>query len=87
MNDRQEFRKAFEDLDCGRIFVRICNIRRKLGWDFERFDSLLRQLRFECVIQLHVGDVSLMSRDDIAQSFTDENNFFYTTLTMKKHLR
>ncbi|MDR2706358.1 MAG: hypothetical protein LBC02_11325 [Planctomycetaceae bacterium] len=82
-DDRTLFRETFDDLDKGRIFVRICNLRRKLGWDEERFNSLLRQLRLEGIVQLHAGDISSMSEEDIAQSFTDENNFFYTTLTMK----
>lgn len=82
-DDRKLFRDAFEQLDQGRIFVRICNLRRKLGWSEERFNSLLRKLRSEGAVQLHAGDVSSMTEDDIAQSFTDENNFFYATLTMK----
>ena len=82
-DDRKLFREAFDQLDGGRIFVRICNLRRKLAWNEEHFNSLLRKLRAEGVIQLHAGDVSSMSEEDITQSFTDENNFFYATLTMK----
>ncbi|MDR2439783.1 MAG: hypothetical protein LBE12_10500 [Planctomycetaceae bacterium] len=82
-DDRRQFREAFDELDKGRIFVRICNLRRQLGWDEERFNSLLRQFRTEGIVQLHTGDISSMSEEEIAQSFTDENNFFYVTLTMK----
>ncbi len=82
-DDRQSFRHAFDLLDGGRIFVRICNLRRELGWDVERFNSLLRTLRSEGVVQLHAGDVSSMTEEDVANSFTDENNFFYATLTMR----
>ncbi|MDR2117467.1 MAG: hypothetical protein LBP87_13910 [Planctomycetaceae bacterium] len=82
-DDRKQFREAFDELDKGRIFVRICNLRRKLGWDKTRFNSLLRQLRAEGIVQLHAGDISSMSEEDIDQSFTDESNFFYATLTMK----
>jgi hypothetical protein len=82
-NDCRLFREAFDELDKGRIFVRICNLRRQLRWDEERFNSLLRQFRAEGIVQLHTGDISSMSEEDIAQSFTDENNFFYVTLTMK----
>lgn len=82
-DDRKRFREAFDHLDGGRIFVRICNLRRNLGWSDERFNALLRTLRSEGIVQLHAGDVSSMSEDEIAQSFTDENHFFYATLTMK----
>ncbi|MDR2755977.1 MAG: hypothetical protein LBC20_09740 [Planctomycetaceae bacterium] len=72
--DQIEFFRAFETLDAGRIFVRIC-LRRKLGWHETRFNSLLRQLRSEGIVQLHSGDLFSMSEEDIALSFTDENNF------------
>ncbi|MDR2438907.1 MAG: hypothetical protein LBE12_06015 [Planctomycetaceae bacterium] len=82
-SDRQRFFKVFEELDAGRIFVRICNMRRKLRWRETRFNTLLCQLRKEGVIQLHSGDFFSLSKEDIALSFTDENGFFYVTLTMK----
>ena len=78
------FQTAFENLDRGRIFVRICNMRRELGWSEDRFDNLLRKLRSEGVIQLHAGDVSTMTEEDVNLSYTDENNFFYATMTWKK---
>ena len=83
-NDRELFQAAFEKLDRGRIFVRICNMRRELDWNDVRFDNLLRKLREEGVVQLHAGDVGTMTEEDVNQSYTDENNFFYATLTWKK---
>lgn len=80
--DRDLFFKAFKELDKGRNFTRICHMRRKLGWSEERFDKLLRKLRSEGSIQLRPGDVSSMTEEDIALSFTDEDNFFYATLTI-----
>ena len=75
------FRAAFDALDKGRIFVRICDLRRELGWPREVFDSALRQLRNAGIIQLHVGDASLMTPEDIRDCFIDENNFRMGTVT------
>ena len=83
-SDRELFQTAFEKLDRGRIFVRICNMRRELGWSEERFDNLLRKLRSEGAVQLHAGDVATMTEEDVNLSYTDENNFFYATMTWKK---
>lgn len=80
--DRELFRKAYEELDQGSSFVRIHLLRRKLAWSKERFDTLLTQLRAERIVQLHAGEVFSMSEEDIKQCFTDENNFFYSGLTM-----
>jgi hypothetical protein len=83
-DDTQLFRAAFEKLDRGRIYVRICNMRRELGWSEERFNVLLRKLRADGTIQLHAGDVSSMTEEDVNLSYIDENNLFYATLTWKK---
>ncbi len=81
--ERELFKAAFDKLDRGRIYVRICYMRRELGWSEERFNALLRKLRADGTIQLHAGDVSTMTEEDVNQSYTDENNFFYATLTWK----
>ncbi|MCL2624892.1 MAG: hypothetical protein FWD31_14615, partial [Planctomycetaceae bacterium] len=83
-DDDAVFRAAFEVLDCGRLYVRICNLRRELGWSVERFNAHLCKLRADGTIQLHAGDVSTMTEEDIRQSYKDANNFFYATLTWKK---
>ena len=57
---REKFKAAFDSLDKGRIFVRICDLRRRLGWPREIFDGMIRELRGRRVIQLHTGDASLM---------------------------
>jgi len=82
-DDCHLFRAAFEKLDRGRIFVRICNMRRELGWSEERFNAVLRKLRADGTIQLHAGDVSTLTEEDVHLSYTDENNLFYATLTWK----
>lgn len=72
---QERFKSAFDELDRGRIFVKICDIRRRLGWPREVFDNMLRDLRDREVIQLHTGDASLMTPDEVADCFVDENNF------------
>lgn len=82
--DRELFRRAYEALEQGSSFVRINLLRKKLGWNEGRFDTLLTQLRAERIVQLHAGEVGSMSDEDIKQCFTDENNFFYSGLTMHR---
>ena len=72
---REKFKSAFDSLDRGRIFVRICDLRRRLGWPREIFDGMIRDLRDDETIQLHTGDASLMTPDEVADCFIDENNF------------
>ncbi|GHT44792.1 hypothetical protein FACS189454_03110 [Planctomycetales bacterium] len=81
-NDRELFRAAFIKLDHGRVFVRICNLRRELGWQTERFNKVLRELRSEGIIQLHAGNVADMTEAEVADCFTDDENRFYVTLTL-----
>lgn len=76
-----KFREAFYALDKGRIFVRICDLRRELNWPREVFDEMLRKLRDEEIIQLHEGDASTMTPDENNDCFTDENNIRMGTVT------
>ena len=70
-----EFERVFNELERKRLFVRICDLRRRLSWPREVFDEHLRQLRQEGAIQLHIADANLMSREDLDDCFTDENGF------------
>ena len=77
----EKFKAAFDELDRGRIFVRICDLRRRLGWPREVFDNMIRDLRGRRVIQLHTGDASLMTEDEVADCYIDENNFRMGSVT------
>ena len=77
----ENFRNAFRSLDQGRIFVRICDLRRALGWPRQIFDSALKQLRDAKLIQLHAGDTTLMTPEEVQDCFVDENNFRMGTVT------
>ena len=78
---QEKFREAFDSLDRGKIFVRICDLRRRLGWPREVFDGMIRDLRNRRVIQLHTGDASLMTEDEVADCYVDENNFRMGSVT------
>lgn len=70
-----EFERVFNELERQRLFVRICDLRRRLSWPREVFDEHLRRLRQEGTIQLHIADANLMSREDLDDCFIDENGF------------
>ena len=76
-----KFREAYDELHKEREFVRICDIRRKLGWPASAFDAMLVYLRDKETIQLHIGDNSLMTQDEIKTSFVDELGELMGTVT------
>ncbi len=78
---REQFHAAFRELDRGSIFVRICDLRRRLNWPREVFDDMLRRLRDDEAVQLHAGDVTLMTPDQVEDGFVDENGFRMGTVT------
>lgn len=78
---REQFHAAFRELDRGSIFVRICDLRRRMGWPREVFDDMLRRLRDNEVVQLHAGDVTLMTPEQVEDGFVDENGFRMGTMT------
>ena len=71
----EQFRRAFRELDRGRIAVRICDLRRKLNWPRDVFDQMLVDLRNQEIIQLRTGDASTMTEDEVKDCFVDENGF------------
>ena len=77
----KEFKQAFDELDNGRIFVRICDLRKKLNWPRETFDETLKNLRDEEIIQLHEGDASTMTAEENKDCFTDKNGIRMGTIS------
>ena len=65
----EEFKKAFDELEHGKIFVNIPELRKALNWSKDEFDEMLRKLRDERVIQLHVTDVTIFEPEEF---FYDE---------------
>ncbi|GHS94197.1 hypothetical protein AGMMS50276_06290 [Synergistales bacterium] len=69
------FFSAFADLESKRIFVRICDLRRRIGASREDFDAMLRKLRDAGRIQLHAGDVTTQTPDEVEDGFVDESGY------------
>ncbi|MCI0526980.1 MAG: hypothetical protein L0Y56_05930, partial [Nitrospira sp.] len=67
----------------GRGFVRIHRIRELLNWTRERFDRVLMDLMADYIIELHGGDPSILTEQEIRNSFMDENGMLYITLTWR----
>lgn len=81
---REEFLSAFRELDGGRVFIRIPDLRRRLMWPREVFDGVLRALRDDEVVQLHSGDVTAMTPGEVEDCFVDEFGSRKGTVTLKK---
>lgn len=78
---REKFLAAFVELDRGRIFVRIPDLRNRLNWPREVFDNMLRELRDREIIQLHIADTTLMTPEQVRDCFVNENNYIMGTVT------
>jgi hypothetical protein len=76
----KQFDSAYRALEGGKFFVRICDLRRRLGWTEREFDGMAAALRDAGKIQLQAGDTAYFSERDIADSFVDENGFRMLTL-------
>jgi len=77
----EPFRVAFRKLAGGKSYVRICDMRRCLNWSAQDFDAMLKKLRNAGQLQLQEGDTDFFTKQDIDESFVDENGF--RMLTMK----
>lgn len=81
----RDFKRAFDDNDNGRIFVKIPDIRRSLNWPRQVFDKMLRDLRNDEIINIYLADESTMTNDEIKDCFVDENNYRMGTITWNKN--
>jgi hypothetical protein len=77
----EAFRKAFQKLERGKIFVYIYELRRHLKWPREEFDAMLQKLRDTGTIQLYTSDATTMTPDEIADGFVDKNGFRMGSIT------
>ena len=81
------FKAAFDELNKdNKTFIRIPDMRKKLGWSREGFDNMLKYLRDNEVIQLHTGDASLMTLEESKDRFTDENGMMFGSMTWDRNL-
>ncbi|GHV37694.1 hypothetical protein FACS1894187_15110 [Synergistales bacterium] len=71
----EAFLSAFGELERARAFVRICDLRRRLDWPRPEFDATLCKLRDAGIIQLHAGNVTTQTPDEVEDGFVDENGY------------
>jgi len=79
--DREEFRYWVNLLPGEGSFVRIYRIRRKLNWSREKFDRVLTALMADYAVEVHRGDPSILTQEEIEDSYSDENGNLYITLS------
>lgn len=68
----REFKEAFNELEHGRVFVNVPELRQRLNWSHDAFDSMMRKMRDSEEFVLDVDDVS--PRFNIKNYFYDEHD-------------
>jgi hypothetical protein len=84
LSTEEQFRAAFQELEGGKFYVRICDMRRRLNWPGQEFDMMLIKLRDAGQLQLQDGDTDFFTAEDIRDSFVDENGFRMLTMMWRK---
>jgi predicted Rossmann fold nucleotide-binding protein DprA/Smf involved in DNA uptake len=69
-----QFKEAYSELERGRSYVRICDLRRHLGLTVQEFDKTLTDLRDTGKIRLQDGSTGF-TEEDVREGFIDENGF------------
>ncbi len=81
-DDRKEFYTAYRAIGDGRDFIRIHLIREHLvnlfGWPDEEFDHVLASLAAENTLELHGGDSSQFTSQEIDDSCTHNGTLYLT---------
>ncbi len=80
---RRHFHAAYTSLRSGRNEVAIHRLRHLLGWPYDRFDTMVEQLRAESQVVLHVGDASGLSDEAQRQNYA-VNGQLYLHLSWQK---
>lgn len=83
VNDPELFHAALSNSGKGRRMVYLYMVRRNLNWSRERFDTLIRKLRSEYRIQLHGGDPSIMTENQVRDSFMDERGVLHISVSWR----
>jgi hypothetical protein len=82
-DESELFQAALSTIGKGRRMVYLYMIRRNLNWSRERFDALIRKLRADYRIQLHGGDPSVMTEDQVRDSFMDERGILHISVSWR----
>jgi hypothetical protein len=80
---RQQWRTAYNAVGKGEGFVRLHRIREALGWSREEFDRVLKTLVAGYHIELHGGDPSVLSAEEVADSYQDARGALYLTVSWR----
>jgi len=82
-NEPAAFHAAYNEVGQGRSFVRIHRLRDALPWPRQRFERVLRDLVTDYTIELHGGDPSVMTAEELRQSFTAADGTLYIALSWR----
>jgi len=82
-NERAAFQTAYNEVGQGRSFVRIHRLRDALPWPREHFERVLRELAADYTLELHGGDPSMMTDEELRQSFTAADGTLYIALSWR----
>jgi len=81
--DHQQMKEAYDHVGQGKSFVRIYQLREHLGWSRNRFDKTIEDLARKLMIQLHRSDPSVLSEEEIKNSYNDNDLGLCITLTWR----
>lgn len=81
--DAKVFQAAYEKVRNGRDTVRIHKMREYLNWPIALFDTTLAKLRADYAIDLHLGDPSRLSTDEVKSSYIDPHGMLYIGLSWR----
>jgi hypothetical protein len=81
--DRAAFWRAYRQVGQGRSFVRIHRLRDALPWPRQQFERMLEALAADYTIELHGGDPSVMTTEELRQSFTTADGTLYIALSWR----
>jgi hypothetical protein len=81
--DIQALHDAYQAVGEGRGFVRIHKVRETLDWPKERFNDTLLQLQAGYTIELHGGDPSNLTKEEIENSYRDHEGQQFLTMSWR----
>lgn len=81
--DREAFFQAYQMVGKSQSFVRIYRLREHLGWPKERFDGTLKSLMNAYEIEMHPGDPSKLTDEQLEHSFIDTDGELYITVSWR----
>ncbi|KOR31538.1 hypothetical protein TI04_00305 [Achromatium sp. WMS2] len=81
--DEAAFKEAYKKTQGRFGGVLISKLRKFLGWEAARFDAVLDSVRSKGYIDVNVGDITSLDREDIDNGYTDWRGRNYINLTWR----